>query len=201
MTSSMLNFYVILQLLATTSVLKCVETLDFYIWYIFWQHLPLCQVWCVTDFVLLNYDVIIVEKGSFPVLGLLAMTFSSTCTTSPIIIKFYHQVCSMKRSKLIKFQSDVISIDEVMTSQIIRHDVKILRRHISVKNVGIALKLCRLFDLVVAIICTNFCEFSQSRSWFTEIPSFTDVVYLWRHCNLPTAYYKRYGLNHSLFCA
>ena len=53
-------------------------------------------------------------------------------------------VRSMDSSKLGKFQDDIISIDGVMTSRI----------------VGIALKLCRLYDLVVAIICTNFCEFS-----------------------------------------
>ena len=105
----------------------------------------------------------------------------------------------MKRSKFAKFRDDIINIDGVMTSLIIRHDVKIWWRHISVKNVGIALKLCRLFDLVVAIICTNFCEFSQSRSWFTEIPSFTDVAYLWRHWRLPTAYYKRHGLKNGIF--
>ena len=34
-TSSMLGFYVILQFLATASVLKFVETLDFYIEYVF----------------------------------------------------------------------------------------------------------------------------------------------------------------------
>ena len=148
---------------------------------------------------LLNYDVIFVEKVPFPALAYLEwLTFSSTCSTSPMIMKSYQQVRFMERSKLAKFQDDIISIDEVMTSQNVRHDVKIWWRHISVKNVGIALKLCRLFDLVVAIICTNFCEFSQSRSWFTEIPSFTDVAYLWRHWRLPTAYYKRHGLKNSL---
>ena len=30
----------------------------------------------------------------------------------------------MKQSKLTKFQDDIFSIDKVMTSQIIRHDVK-----------------------------------------------------------------------------
>ena len=148
---------------------------------------------------LLNYDVIFVEKVPFPVLAYLEWrTFSSTCSTSPIIMKFYQQVRSMERSKLAKFQDDIISIDGVMTSLIIRHDVKIWWRHISVKNVGIALKLCRLFDLVVAIICINFWEFSRSRSWFTEIPSFTDVVYLWRHWRLPKAYHIRHGLKNSL---
>ena len=67
----------------------------------------------------------------------------------------------MKRSKYAKFRDDIINIDGVMTSLIIRHDVKIWWRHISVKNVGIALKLCRLFDLVVAIICTNFASFHK----------------------------------------
>ena len=125
------------------------------------------------------------------------ISISSTCSTSPITMKIYQQVCSVKKSKSAKFPDD-ISIEGVMTSQIIWYDIKIWWRHISVKNVGIALKLCRLFDLVVAIICTNFCEFSQSRSWFTEIPSFTDVAYLWRHWRLPTAYYKRNSLKNSL---
>ena len=35
MTSSMLDFFVILQVLATASVIKCVETLDFHIEYVF----------------------------------------------------------------------------------------------------------------------------------------------------------------------
>ena len=91
----------------------------------------------------------------------------------------------------------ISSLHGVITSQIIRHDVKIWWRHISVKNFGIALKLCRHFHSVVAIICTNFCEFSFSRSWFTEIPSFTDVVYPWHHWHLPTAYYKLHGLKNS----
>ena len=30
---------------------------------------------------------------------------------------------------------------------------------------------CRLSYLIVAVIRINFCEFSKSRSWFTEIPS------------------------------
>ena len=67
----------------------------------------------------------------------------------------------MKRRKFAKFRDDIINIDGVMTSQIIRRDVKILWRHICVKNVGIALKLCRLFDPVIAIICTNFASFHK----------------------------------------
>ena len=122
-----------------------------------------------------------------------AISMSSRWSTSPITMKIFQQVCSVKRSKLAKFRDD-ISIEEVMTSQIFWYDIKIWWRHISVKNFGIALKLCRLFDLVIAIICTNFCEFSQSRFWFTEIPSFTDVVYLWRHWLLPTTCYKWHGL-------
>ena len=35
MTSSMSDFYVILQFLATASVIKCVETLEFHIEYVF----------------------------------------------------------------------------------------------------------------------------------------------------------------------
>ena len=36
MTSSISDFYVILQFFAATSVMKFVETLDFYIEYVFW---------------------------------------------------------------------------------------------------------------------------------------------------------------------
>ena len=60
-------------------------------------------------------------------------------------MKFYQQVRSMERSKLAKFQDDIISIDGVMTSQIIQHDVKIWWRYNPVKNVGIAFRICRLF--------------------------------------------------------
>ena len=109
---------------------------------------------------------------------------SSTCSTSPITMKIYQHVRSVKRSKLAKFRDD-ISIEGV-----IWYDIKIWWRHIFVKNVGIALKL---FDLVIAITCTNFYKLSQSRFWFTEIPSFTDVVYLWRHWLLPITCYKWHG--------
>ena len=75
-------------------------------------------------------------------------------------MKFYQQVRSIKKSKLAKFQDHIISIDGAMTSQNVRHDVKMWWRHISVKNVGIAFILCRPFDPVVEIICPNFYEFS-----------------------------------------
>ena len=71
-------------------------------------------------------------------------------------MKFYQQIRSVKRSKLAELWDDIISVDGFMRSQIIRHDL------ISVKNVVITLKLCRLFDLGVGNICTNFCEFSYS---------------------------------------
>ena len=44
-------------------------------------------------------------------------TFSSTYSTSPIIMKFYQQVRFIERSKVAKFEDDVTSIDGVMTSQ------------------------------------------------------------------------------------
>ena len=148
---------------------------------------------------MLNYHFIIVQKVPFPVLSHLKWrNFSSTCSTSPIIVKFYQQVRSIKRSKLAKFRDNIIFIDGVMMSQIIRHDVKIWWRHTSVNNFGIAMKLCILVDLVVAIICRKFCEFSLSRSWFTEIASFTDAVYLWRHWRLLMTYCKRHGLKFFL---
>ena len=65
-------------------------------------------------------------------------TFSSTCSTSPIIMKVYQQVRSLKRSKLAKFRDEIISIEGVMTLQIIWLDIKIWWRHIFVKNVAIA---------------------------------------------------------------
>ena len=42
-----------------------------------------------------------------------------------------------------------------MMSQITRHELKIWWRHISVKNVGIALNVCRLFNFVIEIICID----------------------------------------------
>ena len=46
------------------------------------------------------------------------ISISSTCSTSPITMKIYQQVCSVKKSKSAKFPDD-ISIEGVMTSQII----------------------------------------------------------------------------------
>ena len=52
----------------------------------------------------LNYDIIIVKKVPFPVQACLDWrTFSSTCSTFQIIMKFYQQIRSMKRSRLAKF--------------------------------------------------------------------------------------------------
>ena len=58
-------------------------------------------------------------------------SFSSTCYTSSIIMTFYQQILSMRRNKLANFRDDIISIDGVMTSQCIWHDVKIWWRHMS----------------------------------------------------------------------
>ena len=78
-------------------------------------------------------------------------TFSSTCSTSPIIMKFYQHVRSIKKSILTKLQDKVISIDGIMTCKIIQHDVRTLWRYVSVKNVGIAFRLCILFELVASL--------------------------------------------------
>ena len=78
-------------------------------------------------------------------------------------MKFYQQVRYVKRSKFAKLRDDSIiswrhKLSE-MTSKF--DDVKIWWLHISVKNAGIALKLCRLFELVVAIICASFASFYE----------------------------------------
>ena len=59
-------------------------------------------------------------------------------------MEFYQPVHSAKKSKLAKSLDDIIFIDEVMTLQIIRQDVKIWQHYTSVKNVGIASQLCRI---------------------------------------------------------
>ena len=48
---------------------------------------------------------------------------------SPIIMQLYQKVCSVKRSKLDKFPDDIISIEGVMVSRIILHDVKMWWQH------------------------------------------------------------------------
>ena len=60
-----------------------------------------------------------------------------TCCTTLIILTFYQKLHSVKRYRLAEFLGDITSIDGVMTSQIIRHDVKLCWRHTSVKNIGI----------------------------------------------------------------
>ena len=100
-------------------------------------------------------------------------------------MKIYQQVRSKERSKFAKFLDNTISFDGVMTSQIVWNDVKIWWHHISVKNVDITLKLCRLFEPVVAIICINFASIHKVER---------DL----RHWRLPTAYYKGHGLKNYL---
>ena len=73
MTSSMSDFNVILQFLATASAIKCTETLDFHRICVLIGSTTLPSLMC-NRFELLNYDVIIVEKVLFPVLGLFKMT-------------------------------------------------------------------------------------------------------------------------------
>ena len=124
---------------------------------------------------LLNYDVIFVEKVPFPVLAYLKWrTFSSTCSTSLIIMKFYQQVCSVKRSKLAKFQDDITSIDGVMTSQIIRHDVKIWWRHISMARGG------RGSFLHVWLIWKYFLSLNSRFLQNETILPHENVIELWR---------------------
>ena len=83
---------------------------------------------------------------------------SSTCSMSPMILKFYQRVRSVKKSKLAKFGSNIIIIYGVMASKKFRHDVKIRHdvKSISVKNVKITLKLSYF---VLVIMYTDFSSF------------------------------------------
>ena len=132
---------------------------------------------------LLSYYVLIVEKVSFSALGFFKMTdFQFRMFYISNHLKFYQKVRSVKKNALTNFGDDIISIDGVGPHKIIRHDVKFWLRHISVINSDIALKLCKLFYFVVAIIWNNnLLEFLWSRLWFTEIPPFTDGIYSWPH--------------------
>ena len=89
-------------------------------------------------------------------------------------VKSSQQVHSVKISKLARFSKDIISIDLVVNYCIIRHDITIQWHHITVKKVWIALKFC---TLSVAITWKKLFEFSWSRSWFTKIALFMDVVH------------------------
>ena len=101
------------------------------------------------------------EKWPFPMIRLSEWrTFSSTVSTSQIIMKLYQQIHSAKRSILAQFEEETLSIDRVLTSKNIRYEVKISWRKISIINVVVLLKLYRLSNLVLAIICTNLCNVS-----------------------------------------
>ena len=71
-------------------------------------------------------------------------------------MKFCQQVRSVKKSWLATFADDIIFIDGVLTPQIIHHVDKFWWRHISVKDVDMALKLCRLLDLFQFLRFTIF---------------------------------------------
>ena len=119
-TSSVSDFYVILQYLANASVMKFVETLDFHIEYVIWQDLQLYQVWCVNDFVF-HHEVIIVEKVPFPVLDLSKMIdFGSTYSNSTLAVNW------------LSFKMTSTFYDVISPS----------------KNIGIALKFCRILNLL-----------------------------------------------------
>ena len=60
-----------------------------------------------------------------------------------------------------------------MTSYIIRRGVKNWWRHISVRNVVIILKRCRLSYHAIAITYVKLCEVWPSKSAFIEIPLFS----------------------------
>ena len=100
--------------------------------------------------------------------------FRLKCPISPFIMKFYQQVRSVKKSKLAKFRDEIIKVDRVMTSHLIRHDVKIWLCHISINNVGIVLKLCRATYAIVRMTCVKLFKIIGSGSWFTETPLFTN---------------------------
>lgn len=91
-TSSMSAFYVILQFLATASLKKNVEALDFHLEYVSWQDMQICMVRCVTYSVLLSCYVIIIEECNFQYQAFLKRsTLNSTCSVSSTIVKFYKQ--------------------------------------------------------------------------------------------------------------
>ena len=98
-------------------------------------------------------------------------------------LKFYQKVRSVKKNALTNFGDDIISIDGVGPHKIIRHDVKFWLRHISVINSDIALKLCKLFYFVVAIICNN-----------NLLEFFIEQIVIYRN----TAIYRRHILMASL---
>ena len=102
MTSSMSDFYVNLQFLGYSKYHKVCRNSWF-------SHI-ICVL--IGSIHLMCNRLCVDEKLPFLVLGKW-WTFSSTCSTYPIIITFYQQVNSMKRSKLTKFQDGKTSIDEL----------------------------------------------------------------------------------------
>ena len=101
MTSSMSDFYITFQFLATARVIKCVDVL------IGSTNLPssMCNRPCVVDLSCHNSRKRAISSTRY----IKWQTFSSTCSTPTIIKKFYYQVSSVKRSKLTKFGDDIIS--------------------------------------------------------------------------------------------
>ena len=116
------------------------------------------------------------------------MTDFATWFTSLIILKYYQHVQSVKRSKLPKSGDAFVSIDRLNLTNHLTWRQKLLTSYVCQKY-----RNC--FEIIINFlpnICTNFCDFSYGRLLFTEISSFTNIVYLWRHWRLPTMSYKRH---------
>ena len=97
------------------------------------------------------YYVILVEKVIFVDICLKLQIFSTTCSTTLIILKFYQyqEVHSLKQSKLAKFGGEIIFINGFMMSK--SSDMTLKFNDIispsclcSVENVAMALKLSYL---------------------------------------------------------
>ena len=99
MTSSMSDFYVNLQFLGYSKYHQVCRNS--------WFSHTICVL--IGSIHLMCNRLCVDEKLPFLVLGKW-WTFSSTCSTYPIIITFYQQVHSVKRSKLAKFREDIIYI-------------------------------------------------------------------------------------------
>ena len=144
--------------------------------------LPIFKVRCATDLVLLSYYVIIVEKLPFPVLDPFWITifwfsvfnFSDHYEILPVGTLWEKKWISYvwRRHHHYWWSSHVTKTFDITSNF---DDVTFLSKMPEL------FKNFLNFLLAIVIISTKFCEFSCGRSWFTEMPSFTDVVYLWRH--------------------
>ena len=125
----------------------------------------------------MSYYAIIVKKWHFQHLDWLKWhILSSICSGTLIILKIYQQVRFLKKSKLAEFGEDTISVDEVMTSQIIQRTAE--------------------FDDVLSLsfmsqLLRNFSDFLTLMNWSSALmfAYFHSVDgYLQKYCYLQTSY-------------